>query len=71
MLRIVRASALVVILAATAGAGETPNNSPGTPTHQPGTMTTEPASDAGSPEMPADGYGEILLNLLEGVLALF
>lgn len=71
MLRIVRASALVAILAATAAAGETPNNSPGPPSHHSSTMTTQSASDAGAAEMPADSYGEILLNLLEGVVALF
>lgn len=71
MLRIVRASALIAILAATATAGETPNNSPGPPSHHSPTLTTQSASDAGATEMPADGYGEILLNLFEGVLALF
>ncbi|MDQ3803164.1 MAG: hypothetical protein M3416_04845 [Acidobacteriota bacterium] len=71
MLKIVRASALVVVLACAARAGETPNHVTGTPTQQPATMTMESAADDSAREMAADSYGEILLNLLEGVLALF
>ena len=72
MLKIVRASALVLALAAPAGAGETPNHITEVPT-QP-TIDSVPASSPGtdgSNSLTADSYGETLLNLLESVLALF
>jgi hypothetical protein len=71
MFRIVRASALVVILACTAGAGETPNHVTVTPTESSAPLTMASAADAGAPKVTDDSYGEIFLNLLEGVLALF
>ena len=71
MFRIVRASALVVVLACTAGAGETPNHVTGTPTDPPAPLMVASASAADAPEGTEDSYGEIFLNLLEGVLALF
>jgi hypothetical protein len=75
MLKIVRASVLLMLLAGAASAGETPNNVTAQPTPPPVTMTQEPADAEALPEPTqentADGFGETLLNLLDSVLALF
>ena len=71
MLKIVRASALIFVLACSASAGDTPNNLTGAPTQAPAPSAPEPTSDAGPSEKTADSFGEILLNLLESALALF
>jgi hypothetical protein len=69
MFRIVRASALILVLACTASAGETPNNLTGGPTPPPVPLMLEPDSD--SYIDTADSFGETLLNLFESVLTLF
>ena len=77
MLKIVRASVLLVLLAVSASAGETPNNVTGQSAPPPPTpiMTQEPTDAEALPEptqeTTADGFGETLLNLLDSVLALF
>lgn len=72
MLKIVRASALILVLACAASAGETPNNITEEPIWPPATLTQEPAAGAGARETPTtDSYRETLLNLLDSVLAFF
>ncbi len=71
MLKIVRASALVFVMACSASAGDTPNNVTDAPTQAPAPSAPEPTSDAGPFEKTADSFGENLLNLLGSVLALF
>ncbi|HEV3470735.1 MAG TPA: hypothetical protein VG148_15530 [Pyrinomonadaceae bacterium] len=74
MLKIVRASTLIFVMACSASAGDTPNNVTGTPTQAPAPSApepTSPTSGAGPSEKTADSFGETLLNLLENVLALF
>ena len=73
MLKIVRASVLILTLAGAASAGDGPNNVTDDPTRQPTPiLLQEPTGDAGHFQgMPADGFGETLLNLFNSVLALF
>lgn len=72
MLKIVRASALILVLACAASAGETPNNITEEPTPAAPTTTQEPATNADGLEiLTADSYRETLLNMLASVLALF
>ena len=78
MLKIVRASVLMMLLACAASAGEVPNTATGQPTPQPsptGIMAQEPTEAGELPEptqeTTADSFGETLLNLLDSVLALF
>lgn len=72
MLKIVRASALILVLACAASAGETPNHIAEDPTRPPATSAPAPTGDANYAELlTADSYRETLLNLLESVLALF
>jgi len=71
MLKIVRASALIVALACAASAGEIPNNIAEAPTQPTATTTQEPTADADPRPEAADRFGENLLNLVYSVLALF
>lgn len=71
MLKIVRASALIFVLACSASAGDTPNNLTDAPTQAPAPSAPEPTSDAGRSEKTTASFGETLLNLLESALALF
>jgi hypothetical protein len=78
MLKIVRASVLMMMLACAASAGEIPNSATGLPAPPPppGIMTQEPTAETDvltepTPETRADNFGETLLNLLDSVLALF
>ena len=71
MLKIVRATALMMLLAVAATAGETPNNPP----CPPDPVMQETTTDADTlpettQETTADSFGETLLNLLDSVLAL-
>ena len=76
MLKIVRASVLLMLLAVAASAGETPNNVTAQPTPTPSGIMAQEPTDAGAlpeptQETTADSFGETLLNLLDSVLALF
>ena len=77
MLKIVRASVLILTLACAASAGEAPNTVTGLPTQPPPGITTQEPTDADALQEPteettaADSFGETLQNLLDSVLALF
>jgi hypothetical protein len=74
MLKIVRASVLILVLAGAASAGESPNNLTGYPP-PPGIMTQEPTvADVllePTQETAVDSFGETLQNLIDSLLALF
>lgn len=73
MLKMVRASALLILLVCAVNAGESPNNvteSPAPP--QPVMSAPEPVNDAGLlPDTTAESFGESLLSFIDSVLALF
>jgi hypothetical protein len=78
MMKIVRASVLMMMLAVAAGAGEVPNSANGlpTPTPRPLLVLQDPLKEADTLPEPtlkttADSFGETLLNLLDSLLALF
>ena len=77
MLKIVRASVLMMMLACAASAGEAPNTVTGQPTQPPPNgITAQEPTDAGAlpepmQETTANSFGETLQNLLDSVLALF
>jgi hypothetical protein len=78
MLKIVRASVLILTCACATYAGDAPNSATGLPTQPPPTpvMSQEPMAEADAlpeptQETTADSFGETLLNLLDSVLALF
>ena len=76
MLKIVRASVLILTLACAASAGEAPNTVTGLPTQPPPGITTQETTDADALLEPteqttADSFGETLQNLIDSVLALF
>lgn len=76
MLKIVRASVLILTLACAASAGEAPNTVTGLPTQPPPGITTQEPTDADALQEPteettADSFGETLQNLIDRVLALF
>lgn len=72
MLKIVRASVLILTLAVAASAGEGPNSVTGQPTQPTPITTQEPTTEAdGLQATTLESFGETILSLLDSMLALF
>lgn len=72
MMKIVRASVLILTLAVAASAGEGPNSVTGEPTPPAPITAQEPTTEADALQATTlESFGETLQNLLDSMLALF